>query len=79
MEFCPSCHTGKIERRKVVFVQWQQPNSVVVDHIPAMVCDTCGEKSFDSHALSNLHHLLWSSMQDTPVSRVSRSNHRIGR
>ncbi len=59
MQLCPHCHTGKIEWRKVVYVQWKGPRTVIVDRIPAKVCDNCGEKTYDLHALENLQKLLW--------------------
>jgi YgiT-type zinc finger domain-containing protein len=76
MQMCPYCHTGKMKQRKVVFVQWHDPNSIVVDWIPAMVCDTCGEKSYDSFALENLHRLLWPAANDRHASRPLRANNR---
>ena len=66
MQFCPHCHTGKIEWRKVVYVQWQSPDTVIVDHIPAKVCDNCGEKTYDLAALENLQQLLW-AVSSTPT------------
>jgi len=74
VQLCPHCHTGKIELRKVVFVQWQSPQTVVVDHIPAMVCDNCGEKSYDPRALDNLHQLLWTPFDSKRSSHTQRAH-----
>jgi len=72
MQICPHCHTGKLELHKVVFVQRHSPKSVVVDHIPALVCDACGEKSYDPHALENLQRLLWSPSAARIAPRAPR-------
>lgn len=75
MEICSYCHTGKIEARKVVFVQWHEDDdAIVVDRIPAMVCDTCGEKSYEPRALENLHRLLLAVNNKNAISRPMRVN-----
>lgn len=75
MKLCPRCHTGKLELKKVVYVQWQDPNLVIVDRIPAMVCDNCGEKTYDLQALENLQQLLWTNLAPSqkPHSRAQSS------
>ncbi len=60
MQICPHCHTGKLELQNVVFVQQHGPGTTIVDRIPALVCDACGDKSYDTRALETLQRLLWS-------------------
>lgn len=75
MEICPYCHTGRIEPRKAVYVQYHTPDLIVVDRIPALVCDNCGEKSYDPDALKNLQQLLWSTSQETWRPQSPLINH----
>ena len=76
MQICPHCHTGKLELQKVVFVQQHGPGTIIVDHIPALICDACGDKSYDTRALETLQRLLWSPVaakarpQAPPVSNT---------
>lgn len=72
MQICPECHTGKIVLRKVPYIQWYEAGLLIVDHIPALVCDNCGEKSYDMQALENLHRLLWSNPGDQAPPPRSR-------
>jgi len=67
MQICPECHIGKITLRKVPYIQWYDAGSIIVDRIPALICENCGEKSYDIQALENLHRLLWSR----PDGRIS--------
>ncbi|RME48937.1 MAG: YgiT-type zinc finger protein [Caldilineae bacterium] len=71
-QLCPRCQTGKLTWRKIVFVQWYSPEAIVVDRLPAQVCDTCGERAYDSRALDTLQHLLWAASLDA----ASRANNR---
>lgn len=64
MQLCPTCHIGQMLLKKVPYVQWYDGKHIVVDRIPALVCDRCGELSYDTRALENLHRLLWSQPAD---------------
>ena len=72
MKICPFCHIGKVESKKVVYVQWNGPDAVVVDRIPALTCDTCGEKTYDSDAMESLQRLLLTTTPNESSSRISR-------
>ena len=61
---CTYCHTGKLELRKLPYIQWHEKDLLIVDRIPALICDTCGDKSYDPNALENLQRLLWSNLAD---------------
>ncbi len=78
MQLCPHCHTGKLEMKKVVFVQWDAAtHNTIVDRIPALVCDNCGEKAYAPQALDTLQQLLWTFPQrDKSASRSSRAGNR---
>jgi YgiT-type zinc finger domain-containing protein len=61
MNICPYCHTGRIQRRNMVYVQWHGDAVLVVDRMPAIICDVCGEKAYDEQAVEHLQRLLWAN------------------
>jgi YgiT-type zinc finger domain-containing protein len=64
MHLCPYCRTGKLELRKLPYIQWHEKNLIIVDRLPALICDTCGDKAYDPNALEDLQRLLWSNIRD---------------
>jgi YgiT-type zinc finger domain-containing protein len=61
MNICPYCHTGRLQRRDMVYVKWHGDALLVVDRMPAVICDVCGEKAYDDQAVEHLQRLLWAS------------------
>ena len=59
MSICPRCHTGRLQRRAMVYVQWFDDDQLVVDRLPGVVCDVCGESAYDDEAVEQLERLLW--------------------
>ena len=55
---CPMCHVGKLQERHVTHSQIFEGQLVVINHVPAMVCDVCGERILDSDVLARLSGLL---------------------
>lgn len=75
MQICSYCHTGKVEERKILYVQWHpNENTVLIDRIPATVCNICGEKSYEPRALENLQRLLWAVKDNKTIARPARAN-----
>ncbi|MEM7344897.1 MAG: YgiT-type zinc finger protein [Chloroflexota bacterium] len=80
MSFCPICRMGKLQARSLVYIQWYEDDLLVVDRMPAQVCDICGERSYDYQAVESLQQLLWSSPPhtnrppSTPSSLTSSGN-----
>lgn len=72
MTFCPSCHTGRLQRRSIVYLEWHGQTWLIVNRMPALVCDVCDERTYDREALEYLQQLLWSSPLTEPASRPSR-------
>ncbi len=66
MNVCPACHVGRLHRRSMAYLEWYGQELLVVDRMPAMVCDVCGERAYDNEAIENLQRLLWSK----PISSV---------
>jgi len=60
---CPICHVGRLQERRVTHSQVFEGQLVVIDHVPAMVCDVCGERILDSDVLARLSGLLGTGQQ----------------
>jgi YgiT-type zinc finger domain-containing protein len=61
---CPICHVGRLQEREVKYSQVFEGQMVVIDHVPAMVCDVCGERILDSDVLARLSGLLGTDQRD---------------
>jgi YgiT-type zinc finger domain-containing protein len=61
MNLCPYCRTGFMRRRAMAYIQWHGQALLLVERMPAFVCDKCGEVSYDSEAVENLQRLLWAA------------------
>lgn len=72
MNICPYCHTGRLQPRDMVYVQWHGDALLVVDRMPAIICDVCGEKAYDDRAVEHLQRLLWSGMPGQPSFPASK-------
>jgi YgiT-type zinc finger domain-containing protein len=71
MSVCPACYTGRLQRRQIPYLEWHGKNLLVVNRMPAIVCDVCGERMYDPDALEHLQRLVWSTplrSQATPMS-----------
>ena len=53
---------GRLQRREIVYTQWHGDALLVVNGMPAIICDVCGEQAYDEQALEYLQRLLWSSV-----------------
>lgn len=59
MSICLQCHTGRLQRRAMVYAEWFGDDLLVVDRLPGVVCDVCGESAYDDEAVEQLQRLLW--------------------
>lgn len=73
MNICTSCHTGRLQRRSLAYLQWYENGLLVVNRMPAVVCDVCGEHIYDHVAVEHLQQLLWSYPPDTARTASSES------
>jgi len=55
---CPTCHLGKLQARTANYTQVLGDRLLVIPNMLALVCDVCGEKTFDRELLSQLSGLL---------------------
>jgi YgiT-type zinc finger domain-containing protein len=72
MNICPYCHTGRLQNRDMVYLQWHGDALLVVDRMPAIICDVCGEQAYDEQAVEHLQRLLWNSTPGQPRSASSK-------
>lgn len=62
---CSTCGAGRLQKRNMVYVEWHNHKLLVVDRMPALVCDVCGDQTYDHHAIEHLQRLLWSAPPTT--------------
>ena len=55
---CPECQTGVLRLRYLTYFTWLNNELITVPNFPAWVCDMCGRREFDEHAISWLTMLL---------------------
>lgn len=72
MTICPYCHTGRLQRRALVYLQWHGDALLVVNQMPAIVCDMCGERAYDEQAVEHLQRLLLTSAPGQSAFSSSR-------
>jgi YgiT-type zinc finger domain-containing protein len=72
MNICPYCHTGRLQRRAMVYVQWHGDALLVVNRMPAIVCDVCGERAYEEQAVEHLQRLLWTNAPAAVSPRSDR-------
>ncbi|MHB9026654.1 MAG: type II toxin-antitoxin system MqsA family antitoxin [Armatimonadota bacterium] len=48
------CHNGELEKGTVPMVMERQGVTVVFQHVPALICDQCGESYLDSEVTGRL-------------------------
>jgi YgiT-type zinc finger domain-containing protein len=69
---CP----GKCEQREVVCAMRQGDRIIVVEHIPAEVCDVCGDVLFTPETIERLEALRQTTappIRTVPLYRFARS------
>ena len=55
---CPECHTGVLHLEYLTYFTWLNDELITVPNFPSWVCDVCGKREYDSHAVSWLNMLL---------------------
>lgn len=56
---CP----GGYERRKVVHTVRHEGRLIVINHVPAEVCEACGDVLFEPQTVRHIEHMLESLEQ----------------
>jgi YgiT-type zinc finger domain-containing protein len=55
---CPHCQSGTLRLKRVVLARWLGGRFVTIPNFPGWVCDTCGEREYDSAALEQVKVLF---------------------
>ncbi len=68
---CNVCQ-GKVERRLVTYSQFFEGRFVLIENVPASVCEQCGEVYYDPEIVDRIQHIVWSGGEpvrivETPV------------
>ena len=66
---CDLCH-GKMIRKKVIYSQIFEGRLVVVEDVPAWVCEQCGEVFYEPDVVERLQELIWSRSEPQRVISV---------
>jgi YgiT-type zinc finger domain-containing protein len=55
---CNDCQVGVMHLRHITYFTWLDDELVTVPNFPAWVCDVCGRREYDAHAISWLVTIL---------------------
>jgi YgiT-type zinc finger domain-containing protein len=55
---CSECQAGQMHRNFITYFTWLADELITVPDFPAWVCDVCGKREFDVHALNQLSLIL---------------------
>ncbi len=55
---CPECHAGVFHLEYLTYFTWLNDELITVPNFPSWVCDVCGKREYDTHAVSWLNMLL---------------------
>jgi len=55
---CMNCQGGKKRLRSATLMTWLGNDLITVPNFPAWICDMCGHRTYDAHALAQLSLLL---------------------
>lgn len=67
------CQAGQMKRTYVTYYTWLAEELITVPNFPAWVCDVCGRREYDHHALNQLSLLLSPNAGRSPRPRVRPS------
>jgi YgiT-type zinc finger domain-containing protein len=55
---CTECQTGVLRLRYLTYFTWLNDELITVPNFPSWVCDVCGRREYDGHAVTWLNTLL---------------------
>jgi YgiT-type zinc finger domain-containing protein len=58
MQACSACQAGQMHLRYITYYTWLGDELITVTNFPAWVCDLCGKRDYDPHAMNQLNLLL---------------------
>lgn len=77
-ETCNVCE-GNLRHELVSYTQWYQGRLIVIENVPAWVCEQCGETYYDPDVVERIQALIWSGAEptrviETPVYDLSKAS-----
>lgn len=69
---CNACPAGVMHMRPVTYFTWLGEELVTAPDFPAWVCDMCGKREYDAHAVAMLAMIL-NPEAGKPTRRVKRT------
>ncbi len=66
---CPECHTGVFHLEYLTYFTWLNDELITVPNFPSWVCDVCGKREYDAHAVNWLNMLLSPTTGRKPRAR----------
>ena len=70
---CNECPAGVMHMRQVTYFTWLGEELVTVPDFPSWVCDMCGRREYDKHAVSVLSMIL-NPEAGKPTHRIKRTH-----
>lgn len=55
---CLECQAGQMHRHYVTYFTWLGNELITVPDFPSLICDVCGRREYDLHAINRLSLLL---------------------
>lgn len=55
---CPACQAGHLHPARITYFTWLVDELITVPNFPAWVCDVCGRREYDQHAINEISLLL---------------------
>jgi YgiT-type zinc finger domain-containing protein len=58
VQACNGCPAGQMHLKYMTYFTWLGDELITVSNFPAWVCDVCGKREYDPHAMNQLNLLL---------------------
>jgi YgiT-type zinc finger domain-containing protein len=55
---CSICQAGHMKPARITYFTWLVDELITVPNFPAWVCDVCGRREYDQHAVNEISLLL---------------------
>ncbi len=69
---CSECQTGVMRLKYITYFTWLNEELITVPNFPAWVCDVCGKREYDNHAVVRLNTMLSQGAGRKPAHRRGR-------
>ncbi len=56
---CNICQ-GRVEQALTTYTQWYEGRLIVIENVPAWVCQQCGETYYDPDVVDRIQDVIWS-------------------